>query len=527
MPGSLFGSFTDALGKRFLLTSWLPSLLLIGAILTEVAVAAGVSRVTSWVQSFPGLIQAAGVALILLVVTLVATLLAVSTTSLLRFCEGYWGNGRLYRHIGLRRRAHYSQVIEALDTDAGYGRLYRQFPPPDLRDRAMPTRVGNILLSAELYPLVRYGIDAVLVWPRLYQAAPDSFRDRLAAAASVMEQMVSLIACGLVFAGVGTVTALVLLPWYAAPICVAAGLVLAAVAYRGLLSSCAPYAETVRTGFDLYRNSLITAIGWNAAPDLPAERYQWKQIGDLWLRGSPDDLTALGYRPFPASFRIPPNQPPIVSPPPPAEGGEKPLVHLWRWISVITLVALLLVSVIGAARERVLSPSPFPAVSVVTAVGPLPAFSAVRAEQLRVDHTGWSPFLSGAASPSQVTGHVMLSEVAAGQPVPAGQIGPVIPAGTVAVSATLSPAESLAGQVHPGDQVDVIPVCSDRPAKTITALTKITVLDVEDKPAAARAPPASVTMILAVPASLAAQAARTLLTCQVSIRPTADQAPGS
>ena len=146
------GPFTDALGERFLLTSWLPSLLLIGAILTEVAVAAGVSRVTSWVQSFPGLIQAAGVALILLVVTLVAALLAVNSTSLLRFCEGYWGNGWLYRHIGLRRRAHYSQVIEALDTDAGYGRLCGQFPPPDLRDRAMPTRVGNILLSAELIP---------------------------------------------------------------------------------------------------------------------------------------------------------------------------------------------------------------------------------------------------------------------------------------------------------------------------------------------------------------------------------------
>jgi hypothetical protein len=180
---SLFGSFTDALGKRFFLTTWLPALLLIGAILAEVAAAAGISRVTSWVQSFPGIVQVAGVALILLVVTLVASLISVNATSLLRLCEGYWGDGWVHRHIGCRRRAHYQAVIAKLnDSDAGYEGIYRRFPPYDLRDRAMPTRVGNILLSAELYPYLRYGIDAVLVWPRLYQAVPDSFRNVLAAA---------------------------------------------------------------------------------------------------------------------------------------------------------------------------------------------------------------------------------------------------------------------------------------------------------------------------------------------------------
>jgi uncharacterized membrane protein len=99
VPGSLFGSVTGALGKRFFLTTWFPALLLVGALLAEVAVAAGVSRVSSWVQSLPVTIQVAGVALILLVVTLVAADAA----------------GRNHCHCICRLDwlAHFKQVMEA------------------------------------------------------------------------------------------------------------------------------------------------------------------------------------------------------------------------------------------------------------------------------------------------------------------------------------------------------------------------------------------------------------------------------
>jgi len=520
--GSLFGSFTDALGKRFFLTTWLPSLLLVGAVLAEVAAAAGLSRVSSWVQSFPGIVQAAGVALVLLVVTLLASLVSVNITSLLRLCEGYWGNGWVHRHVGCRRRAHYQTVVAKLDTtDPGYEQIYQRFPPADLRDRVLPTRVGNILLSAEIYPYVRYGIDAVLVWPRLYQVAPDSFRNVLAAARTSMDQLVSLLACGLAFAAVGTATALVLLPWYAAPLCFAAGMALAIASYRGLVSACIPYAETVRTGFDIYRKDLLTAIGWQMAPSLEAERYQWAQIGDLWFRISPADPTALGYQPFPPHFRPPRAQDrPVPAGSAAACGGAKPMAHLWLRIGAAAAAVAVAAGVVGAARERIIHPSPFPSLAVVVAASRLRAFSTIRPSQLHVVHLGWSPFLSGlATTPKQVIGHALLSDVPTGQAVSASQVGPAVPPRTVALGATISPVANPAELVGPGDVVEVIPVCAGRPHDPPIGLSAVTVLDVRPGPATSGTPPESTTVVLAVPANVAPQAARALLGCMVALIP--------
>lgn len=523
MPGSLFGSVTGALGKRFFLTTWFPALLLVGALLAEVAVAADVSRVSNWLQSLPVAVQVAGVALILLVVTLVAALISVNITRLLRLCEGYWGTGWVHRHIGCRRRAYYQAVVAELDTtDAGYEQIYQRFPPADLRNQAMPTRVGNILLSSEIYPRARYGIDAVLVWPRLYQVMPNNVRDTVAAARAPMDQLVSLLACGLTFAAAGTATALVLLPWYAAPACFAAGIALAIVSYWGLVSACVPYAETIKASFDVYRQSLLTAIGWQVAPSLEAEQYQWAQVGDLWFRISPTDPDALGYQRFLANFRPPEGwkRPALAEPATTSCSGVKQMAHLWLRIGAAAAAAAVIVGVLGAARARVIHPSPFPSVAVVVAASGLQAFSTIRPGQLRVVHQGWSPFLSGhATTMKQVIGHALLNDVPRGQAVPTGQIGPAMPPRTVAVAVPLSRAASLAAPVSPGDIVNATPVCQGRSRDHFTMLPAVRVLDTRAGPAASGTPPAPTTVVLAVPASIAPQVASALPGCTVALSP--------
>lgn len=523
MLGSLFGSFTGALGKRFFLTAWLPSLLLAGAVLAELATAPGLSRTVDWVQSLPGLAQAAGVAAFLLAVTVAATLISVNVTSLLRFCEGYWGAGWLHRHVGCRRRAHYRDVVAKLSsTDPGYEQIYQRFPPPDLQDAAMPTRVGNILLGSEIYPYVRYGMDAVLFWPRLYHVVPDSVRDTVAAARAPMEQMLSLMAAGLAFSGIGTVIALALLPWYVAPLCFAVGAMTAAVSYRGLVSACVPYAETVKAAFDVYRQELLGAIGWHAAPGLEAERYQWAQVGGLWYRINPDDPAALGYRPFAASFALPRGwrRPAPAGLTGSSCAGAKPMAHLWRRISAAATAFALIVGVVSAARQRVIEPSPFPSITVVVAARHLQAFSPIGPAQLRAVQQGWSPTLLGLAeTPKQLIGHVLLSDVPAGQAVPAAEIGPTMPQRTVALAVTLDPAESLAASIRPGDTINVIPACAGQPVQERGTLTALTVLAFESKPANQGHLPASITVVLAVPVDDAARAAKTLLGCTVAISP--------
>jgi hypothetical protein len=71
------------------------------------------------------------------------------------------------------------------------------------------------------------------------------------------------------------------------------------------------------------------------------------------------------------------------------------MAHLWRRISVAAAAFVLMAGVLGAARQRVIQPSPFPSVAVVVAARHLQAFSAIRPAQLHVVHQGWSPALLG------------------------------------------------------------------------------------------------------------------------------------
>lgn len=50
--------------------------------------------------------------------------------------------------------------------------------PPDL-EKIVSTRFGNILRASEYYSGQRYGIDAVTIWPRLFQVIPRSYQQKI------------------------------------------------------------------------------------------------------------------------------------------------------------------------------------------------------------------------------------------------------------------------------------------------------------------------------------------------------------
>ena len=98
-------------------------------------------------------------------------------------------------------------------------------------DMVMPTRLGNVLRAAEMYPTERYRIDTWVIWPRLYLLLPersavvvDTARERmeLAAAFTVSLALAGATATGLLASYPCTL-------WIPAVLCV-----LSRLAYRGL-----------------------------------------------------------------------------------------------------------------------------------------------------------------------------------------------------------------------------------------------------------------------------------------------------
>jgi hypothetical protein len=285
MLTSLAGGLPGFLGRRFLITAWLPALLFWGGFGALVITGTGWHEATGWWLRQPVQFRIVLVALALAWVTFFAYLLAAWTPLAIRLGEGYWPQRRPWSGLYRRRRDKYVARLRSLDP-VTFPRLYIDYP---LREsRVMPTRLGNILRSAEDHAAERYQINSVVVWPRLYVLLPDQFTAAVADAKTPLDLMAALGALATFFAVAGTAVAAVLLPWYAALACFAGGALVAWLSYEGAVQTARPYGQLIRAAFDVHRGLLLDAIGWSRPPSYAAERRQWEQISHLWFQGAPE-----------------------------------------------------------------------------------------------------------------------------------------------------------------------------------------------------------------------------------------------
>ncbi|MEV4036130.1 MULTISPECIES: hypothetical protein [Streptomyces] len=300
------GDLVTLAGRRSIRGALLPSFVFcaLSAMILVVAPGGGNRSLRSW-QVAPWEYKVLVVAGFVLVVLCVAAALNSAQTALIRLAEGYWG-AAANRTLGRLGRSHHQQLVRRSDDAYTHDR----YPPISRPHELMPTRLGNILKAAELYPRLRYGIDTVLVWPRLHPLLPEAFLQTLGAARTDLTGFLgsALLAAVLTLGGAGYLwvfngpTPLLLM-------CLWGGGLVAWLCYRGALLKAMTYGQHLRVAFDLYRGHLLEALGHPVA-DSEEERAHWERLCLFWHRGIPLQPITMPDRPA-----SPPAAPAVPDPP--------------------------------------------------------------------------------------------------------------------------------------------------------------------------------------------------------------------
>jgi hypothetical protein len=246
----------------------------------------------------------------ILIVIVAAALLIGSSMALdqasrplLRILEGYWWRilkrpreKLIARQIGKERRlrsrwnelarapadagSRDAQAVAATATrDRDYSKLdVRLHDYPADEARTMPTLLGNVLRASEMYSQERYGLDAVIVWPRLWLLLPETAQQELVASRRALDNSVAAMAA-LALSLVWVIWA-----WWVVPL----SLLGVPLIYRSFAVPRAQVMAQLVTGaFDLYRSALYQALRFPLPDDPDTEPHIGAGISQYLWRGFP------------------------------------------------------------------------------------------------------------------------------------------------------------------------------------------------------------------------------------------------
>ncbi|SDN71848.1 hypothetical protein [Allokutzneria albata] len=247
----------------------------------------------AWLATIPGAILFAG--------ALVGSAVLVNQVAplALRVLQGPWP-GPL-KELSRKRTAELSARVEAdelkwheltaavksdLATDeerAEYVELARRLSrcSADVAQH-QPTRVGNLLSAAQARVSEKYGLDAVITWPRLWLVLPKAARDELAAARAALHSSTATLVWAALFCGFTWWS------WWALPIGLA---LLGVTACFWVPSRAATFAALFESTYDLHRAALYEQLRWPMPQSSVDEREQGRALTKYLLRGTRPSLT--------------------------------------------------------------------------------------------------------------------------------------------------------------------------------------------------------------------------------------------
>jgi hypothetical protein len=171
--------------------------------------------------------------------------------------------------------------------------LFLYYPPN--QSQIMPTQLGNVLKSAEMYTQERYCLDAVLIWSRLQPLVPKEFMDAVEDSKTSLDLMVTLSAL-VIFFGlplsfyIAFITAIS--PFSGAIVFVGAlsiVLFLSWLAYKNGVQAALAFGENIKTTFDLYRWNVLEALKLKLPESLDEERQMWTVLCEFLYRAQRPD----------------------------------------------------------------------------------------------------------------------------------------------------------------------------------------------------------------------------------------------
>jgi hypothetical protein len=336
-------TYLEKMGSNFLVAAFIPSLAFVTAVIVIFGPIIPPALVERLQGSFNPLNQSGLVPLLLTVV--IGFTLSSLNTFIYKIFEGYI----LLEHFSFARSSQQKRArrlknqlrrierrikrlegkderrLQALKDQRYYiASVYHLTFPPS-KQAILPTRFGNILRAAETYPVTRYGIDAVPIWPRLVHVIPDQYFEKVNQSNNQLAFLINCSLLCLIFAflcSLGSLYQYIVFRYALAqqdfpiyfiqinfvPVDIYQQRVILYLAgcgfallwswlfYRATLPIASRYGNMIRSSFDLFRFQLLKQLNLSLPVDSHEEYDTWRMISEFITQGDSEGRLFFEYQ---------------------------------------------------------------------------------------------------------------------------------------------------------------------------------------------------------------------------------------
>ena len=280
---SMLASIGGQFSKPFLIGMMLPALIF------SAIVDLSLNPTESFLLPPEGVLSLQGLTVFIGLVTL-ALLLYLFNIPIYRLLEGYtWASTKIGRWCTVRHQAALRGLQLRTSALVFFGEREQDDPQrataaeigdelldfsheyPFAEEYVLPTRLGNVMRHHELYALEQYGMDTIVLWPRLLAVLEQDYAEAIQDARTHLDFAVN--------------TAFLML------------LVAALQLPMALMTSTYPLTQafivgvtSLLVGYALYLSAIDNARGWGELIKGVSDLYRWKLLERLGLRQRPGTL---------------------------------------------------------------------------------------------------------------------------------------------------------------------------------------------------------------------------------------------